>query len=170
VTVGERFIARPSPSRILFLLVLAFGLVALGAWLAGLIGPSPDPGVEWIGWITLLFFGLCAAAGVRRLFDPDVQIVVDASGLYWKQLGTRTIPWSEIDRIEAQEFGRDRFLCVFLKNPEKFRATGWTGALRAANRGFGFGDFGLSTAGTDRSEAELIEAIKRHAPEDVEGL
>ena len=165
-----RFIARPSPLRIVLLIALALGFVALGAWIAGLLGPAPRPGKEWVGWAALLFFGVAAVMGVWRLLDRGDQIVVDSDGLSWKQHSAETIPWAEIDRIEAREIRRQRFLCVFLKAPEKFPAAGWRGAMAAANRGFGFGDLALSTTGTDRSHAELVAAIRRHAPVDVQAL
>ena len=165
--MGDRFVARPSPWRIVLLLAGAAGFVVLGAWIAGLFGPPPRPGREWIGWAALLFFGLCGAMGVFRLFDRDDQIVVDAGGLYWKQYGAATIPWQDIGRIEARAIKRWRFLCVFLNEPGKFPAAGWAGALQGANRGLGFGDLALSTAGTDRSHAELVAAIRRHAPAEL---
>ena len=101
--------------------------------------------------------------GVRRLFDRDDQIVVDDGGLFWKPYGPEPLAWSEIDRIEARSIKRQRFLCIFLKDPSRRPATGWTGALLAANSGFGFGDLALSTTGTDRSHGELVEAVRRHA-------
>ena len=165
--MGDRFVARPSPLRILLLIALALGFVVLGVWIAGLLGPAPRPGKEWVGWAALLFFGLAAVMGVWRLFDRSDQIVVDGDGLCWKQHSAATIPWVEIERIEAREIRRQRFLCVFLKDPEKFPAAGWRGAMASANRGFGFGDLALSTTGTDRRHGELVAAVRQNAPPEI---
>src|SRR4051812_21506771 len=112
---STRFVARPSIPRLVLLLAASLVFDALGAWMAGLTGPAPRPGREWIGWASILFFGLGTVAIVLRLFDRDDQIIVDSRGLYWKRRSPDVIPWSEIVDVTEGQVRRQRFLCIFLR-------------------------------------------------------
>lgn len=160
MSLPTRFVARPSPARLTLLVLGSLAFVVLGAWVAGWLGPAPRPGREWIGWAAMLFFGLGAIVGVRRLFDQDDQIVVDGSGLYWKQWSEQTIPWSEVTDIREREIRRQRFLCLYLRNPERFPSgSAFSRMIRASNAMADFGDISLSPIGTDKSFTELKDAI-----------
>ena len=113
----DAFVARPSPFRTGLLLLGALGFVALGLFFVGAFGPVPRPGSEWVGWLSILFFGFCFAAGLPRLFDRRDQIVVDGSGILWCQWSEATIPWSAIRAIEEHEVRRQKFLCLHLEDP-----------------------------------------------------
>ena len=139
----------------------------LGIWLAGLLGPAPKPGREWVGWLSIIFFGFCFIVGIARLFDRGDQIVIDRKGLFWRLRSGTTIPWSEIETIESRAISRQRFLCVYLKEPRLYPPTTFLGRLGRSNRHLGFGDIALSATGTNRSFAELRSAIERFAPDRV---
>ena len=168
--MAERFVARPAPFRILFIVLGAIGFVLLGAWIAGLFGPPPRPGQQWAGWLAIAFFGLCAVVSARRLFEHQDLIVVDRNGLYWRRWSQATIPWSAIEWIEPRTVRRNRFLCIHLKDRSQFptgRLTAWGSA---ANRSLGYGDFAMTTLGTDRTLDELLAALRRHAPAAIQDL
>ena len=146
------------------MLLGALGFVALGLLFVGAFGPVPRPGREWVGWLSILFFGLCFVVGLPRLFDRRDQIVVDGSGILWCQWSRTTIPWSAIRAIEKREIRRQKFLCLHLEDPGAFPPATLTGRLGGANRALGFGDIALATTGTDRGFDDLVAAIAHHAP------
>jgi hypothetical protein len=144
----------------------SIGFVVLGFWIAGLFGPPPRPGREWLGWFAAVFFSLCAAVGVRRLFDSGDQIVVDRNGIFWRQWSEMTIPWSAIRSFERRSVRNQHFLSLHLKDASQFPRSGmglWSSGL---NKGLGFGDVAITAAGTDRSFDELLAAVERFARRD----
>jgi hypothetical protein len=163
----DRFVARPAPFRILLLLLGSLCFVALGIWFAGLLGAAPKPGREWVGWLSILFFGFCFILGISRLFDRSDAIVVDQDGLFWRERSDATIPWSEIQAIESRAIRRQRFICVYLKDARLYPPTTFLGRLGNASRNMGFGDIALSTTGTNRSLRELRDALQRFAPAQI---
>jgi hypothetical protein len=163
--VNDRFVARNSPSRLALMLLAAAAFVALGLWIAGLFGPPPKPGREWLGWLAAVFFGFAGIVGVRRLFDRSDQLVIDRNGIFWRHWSETTIPWSAIDSFSTHSIRRQHFLSLHLKSPAMFPRSGPGGFVGSLNRGLGFGDIALTVAGTDRSFDELVEAIDRYAPE-----
>jgi hypothetical protein len=165
--VSDRFVARPAPFRMLLLLALSLGFVVLGFWIAGLLGPVPRPGREWVGWLSIAFFGLCFIFGIGRLFDRDDQIVVDRDGVIWRQRSDARIPWSEIRSVRSFTIRRQHLLSIDLKEPALFPPTTLLGRLGNANRSLGFGDVVISTAGTNRSFRDLRAAIERYAPTGI---
>jgi hypothetical protein len=162
--VGDRFVARNSLGRIALLLIGALIFVAGGLWLAGLFGPPPKPGREWIGWVAILFFGLGGLAMASRLFDRDDWLVVDRNGIRWRQWSEATIPWPAIRSWSQYSLRGQQFLCLQLKDPSQFPGSGIGAWLRGFNKAIGFGDIALSVAGTDRTFDELAAAVRRYAP------
>jgi hypothetical protein len=162
--VGDRFVARNSLGRIALLLIGALIFVAGGLWLAGLFGPSPKPGREWIGWVTALFSGLAGLVLASRLFDREDWLVIDRNGIRWRQWSEATIPWSAIRSWSQYSVRRQKFLCLELKDPSQFPGSGSGAWLRGINKAIGFGDIALSVVGTDRKFDELAEAVRRYAP------
>lgn len=162
--MGDRFVARNSLGRIALLLIGALLFVAGGLWLAGLFGPAPKPGREWIGWVSAIFFGLAGCVLAPRLFDRDVWLVVDRNGIRWRQWSEATIPWSAIRSWSEYSVRRQQFGGLELKDPAQFPGSGSVAWLRGINKAIGFGDVALTVVGTDRRFDELAEAVRRYAP------
>lgn len=59
---------------------------------------------------------------------------------------------------------RQRFVCLFLRDPSAFPSSTVLGRLKRANKAMGFGDIALSAIGTDRSFGDLLAAVERFAP------
>jgi hypothetical protein len=156
------FIARTSMWRLLLLILGSMAFVIGGAWIAGLFGTSPSDRI-WVGWMSMVFFGACAAVGFVRLLNPGDDIVVNAFGIRWRSWGDQPIPWSAIDRIEERSVRRQRFLSLYLNDPERHPPPRGLG-LQAFNRRMGFGDISITTAGTTKSHKQLMEAIERFRP------
>jgi hypothetical protein len=160
------FEARNSLWRIALLMVVALAFVGLGAWMVGAFGGQPDHRfkIQAVGWVSIVLFGLCAILITRRLFEADVEIRIDANGIYWRRRSSQVIPWNAIDRITIGKVRGQRFACLFLRDPRAFPSDGFTSMLAGANKALGFGDVALGATGTDRSFDELIGAIKQFAP------
>ena len=79
------FVAYNSRWRIALIFLGAVGFVALGLWLAGAFGEVPSSRrysasfTMGIGWLCILFFGLCALAAVKKFFDDNVQLLIGPS-------------------------------------------------------------------------------------------
>ena len=154
------FVARSSPWRILLLVAGGIAFVALGVWIAGIAGTPPKPGREWVGWASIVFFGLCSVFGVRRLFDSSEQLRISGSGIYYKPWAEQVIPWSEITDISVWEFKRQKSLILHLAHPERYPSTTLLGKMARANRMLTGGDVAVSLTGMDRSFAEALAAVE----------
>jgi hypothetical protein len=151
------------------LLIAAVAFVATGVWLAGLLGPSLQPGREFIGWVGIAFFGAGAAAIIARLFDCDDQIIIDDRGIYWKRWSDHTIPWVEVKDVREARVRSTRFLCLDLKHPDRFPSRKPRRRLAAFNRRLGYGDISLSALGTDKRLDELKSAVLAYWTRSLRG-
>ena len=156
----QSFVARSSPWRLLLLVAGALAFVALGVWIAGIAGPPPKPGREWIGWASIIFFGFCGIIGFRRVFDSSEQVKISSFGIYCKQWSEQTIPWSEITDISVWEFKRQKSLILQLAHPERYPSTTLLGKMAAVNRALTGGDVAISLTGMDRSFADALGAVE----------
>ena len=100
----QPIIARNSRSRILLLLLGCFAFVIAGIWIAGVFGEAPEPGREWVGWLSAFFFGAGGLVICGRLFDDEVQIRISGSGIYYRQWSEQTIPWGAIAEVSVWRF------------------------------------------------------------------
>jgi len=154
--VTEAFVARSSPSRLMLIVAGALAFVALGVWLAGILGEPPEPGREWIGWVAIIFFGGCALVAAPRLFDSSEQVKISGAGVYAKQWSEQTIPWHEIIDISVWEFRGQRSLILHLANPERYPSSTLLGKMTGVNRALTGGDVAISLTGTDRKFADAL--------------
>lgn len=161
--MSDAFVARNSPVRVLLLAALSAGFVAIGLWMIGAFGPEPDA-PQWVGWLSIVFFGPCTLLILARLFEPSEQLRIDREGIRWRQWSNDPIPWSAVRAIEQASVHSQKFLCLHLDHPERYRSKRALGRLGGANRALGFGDIPLSVTGTDRNFRELVDAVARFAP------
>lgn len=154
------FVARPAFWHLLLMLCGSLAFVVGGIWIAGFLGDVPKPGKEWAGWLSIIFFGLCALAIFFRLFDRDDQIRISSIGIYWKQWSRDTIPWSEIVDISVWKFKNQKTILLHLQNPKRFPSTTLLGKLAGANRALTGGDIAINLSGTDKSFDEAMVAIE----------
>ena len=157
--MSDRFVARFSPYRLLFLSALSLGFVVLSLWMIGAFGSYPDNGLGWGGWLGLIFFGPCTVILLRRVADRRPQIIADSRGLYWRAWSEEVIPWSELNGITVHHVQRQRLIGLRLRNRAAYPPTTKLGQLARYNAELGFSDVTLSAQGLDRSFDELHRAI-----------
>lgn len=169
----DEFRAYYSRWRVALLFALCLAFVVLGLWMAGVIGEPPDPEnwsrrrrglppevVPYIGWVSVVFFGIGLPISAKRFFDYDVQLQIGQAGIRWSQWSDITIPWSEIDRVSVWSYKRQKHIILHLYRPNGFPGRGIAGRLARANRILTGGHIGIAIAGTDRSFDEAIAAIE----------
>jgi hypothetical protein len=160
----EAFVARTSRTRVLLLLAICPVFVALSLWMAGAFGDPPKPGKEWVGWIGAPFFAVMGIMWALRLRGPADQIVIDESGLTWRQWSDEHIPWSAVLRIDEYGIRGQTMFAVHLVDPKAHPPTRLMGKVAAAQAGMGRGDFTMIATGTDRSADDLREALRLRGP------
>ena len=161
----REFVAYNSRWRLIVLLLGAGGFVVLGLWMIGAFGEVPSSRrysasvTSIIGWSSILFFGLCAVAGVKRIFDDGVQLQIDPSGIRWTPWSDTLIPWSEIAEVSTWSYRRQNLIILHLNDPARFPGRGLGARLAGANRRMTGGDISISLAGTDRNYSDAMSAI-----------
>ena len=159
------FIAYNSRWRVAGLILLAVAFVLLGLWMVGAFGAPPSsrrypaPLTMGIGWLSLVFFGLCGIALAKKFFDAQVQLQIGPSGVRWYPWSDQLVPWSEIQRVTTWSVKRQKFIVLHLRNPERFRGRGLTAIFGSANRRMTGGDICISLTGTNRSLDDAMSAI-----------
>ncbi len=136
-----------SKGKILLLVIGAAVFVALGIWMY-LLNPAwiesqprfNDPLLtHGIGIVSVVFFGLCAIVGIKKLFERRPGLILSAAGLSDNSSGVSAglIPWDEIEGFDVFKIRRQKLLVVKLADPEKYMATEWR---QKGSQPFGFGD------------------------------
>ncbi len=161
----EDFIAYPSRTRVVLLGLGAAAFVALGLWMTGIFGAPPDSHrysastIFALGWICVVFFGLCGAAAIKKLIDAGEQLRIGRSGIRSTPWSDQTIPWSEITDVTTWSHRRQNMIILHLRDPSRFPGRGIGAMLAGANRRLTGGDIWISMTATDRSFEEAMSAI-----------
>lgn len=169
----EDFIAHNSRWRVAGLILVSLGFGLIGLWLVGAFGYLPDPNrappivTTAVGWLTLLFFGLCGFAWTKVFFDRRVQLQIGPSGVRWRRWSDSVIPWSEVHDVTQSSMKNwwgvtlQRFIVLHLRDPQRFPGRGLSAKLAGANRKMTGGDICISLTGTNRSFDDAMSAIAR---------
>ncbi len=138
----------------LIAIAVIFGAVclymALGrdrpVWFAGLI-PS-----------AVLF-----AAALAALKDKRPRLVIGRAGLDDRAFGVGTVPWSAIEAIEETAVRQSRFLCLKLREPERWRARMpfWRRMVMNVRSVFGVRAFSIDAQSYKVDPDELFGVIRR---------
>ena len=171
------FVAHNSRSRLFLLLLLGLGFVSAGLWWIGAFGEVPPSrrygpvGIKVLGWLCVLFFGLCSIVYARRLFDMKPHLEINQSGILNRAWSSDTIPWSEIADVTSWSHRRQQCIILHLRNPARYPARGFLQNLLAGpNRMLTDGDIAISLTGTDRSFGEAMSAIDHFLPQKTDYL
>jgi hypothetical protein len=129
-----------SKTKLLLLIAGALIFVALGIWMYQL-----DPAwietqrrfnspviVHAIGIVSVVFFGACGAAGLKKSFDKKPGLVLSAAGIVDNSsaVSAGLIPWSDIQGFGIHQIQKQRLLIIKLADPEKYIRAG--GSMKQA--------------------------------------
>jgi hypothetical protein len=114
-----------SKTKIIFLTLGSIGFVLLGIWLWQLGGSqfSLDTLLtKLIGVLSISFFGMCGCYGFVKLFDNRPGLVINKSGILDNAtaVGGGLISWRDISGFEVLQMNNQRFLLIFIHNPEEY--------------------------------------------------
>lgn len=167
----KEFRAYYSRWRMGFLVVASLGFVLIGLWMAGVIGDGPDPNggsrrippelIPYVGWLCVIFFGLCLLVTAKRFFDDAAQVEIGRAGIRVAQWSEAIIPWSEIRRVSVWSYQRQRHIILHLHKPGAFPGKGIAAKLSRANRMLTGGDIAINLVGTDGRFDDAMDSIAR---------
>ena len=78
--------------------------------------------IDVLALTVIVFFGAVGMFSIKKIFDYKPGLTVNRKGLVDNSSGLSlgTIYWSEVDRIEQIRFGKQKFVSIYLKDPENF--------------------------------------------------
>jgi hypothetical protein len=163
-----------SRGKLVLLILASFAFIAIGAWMFTL----DDAEISQQRTLSnpLLFRGIAVAAALmgalgviistRKLFDKRPGLVLSEEGIVDNSSGVAAglIPWSDIEGFGVVEIRRNKFIVVFVKDPEKFlqRGNAMQRALHRANAQMVGSPVSFSTGTLDMPFAELWELLERY--------
>jgi hypothetical protein len=157
-------VVRAPRHKLLFLLTLSGVMVAASGGLV--IGHWVPPLTELVGWIGILFFGLCGGWILSKLFSHRISLIIDRDGLLDNSsaLPAGRIPWDQIARIGITKVESQRFLGIDVRD-RTLLATPTSGLRRWAedfNAAVAGYPFGIPATTIDRTLEELHDLIARY--------
>lgn len=152
----EKLIIRNSRARHFLLLIGCMGFVGTGIWMV-VQGKS-------FGWVAILFFGTGLVVSIWQIADSRPRLIIDERGVLDRTLGVGRIDWSDIQAAYVRSISGNDFICLELKNPEKYaqKLSNVKRAMAGANRGLGFTDFNLNLSGVEASPEEVFELLMKY--------
>jgi hypothetical protein len=166
------FVAHPSKWRIFLLILGSIAFVVFFLWIIGAFGPPPvlegrgSTRVRYFAWVGIFCFGLCGIVCIKMLFDNDVQVRINAAGIYWKRWSDATIPWAEITEVSVWEVHYQRSIILNLKNPDRYSSTTIMGRLASVNRSMTGGDIAITLSGTTGGFDDAMATIGHYCSTD----
>lgn len=120
-----------SKSKIWMLIIGSIAFVALGYWMltldaAALASQSAkfrNPMlVHGVGYLSILFFGLCLLIGIKKLFDTKPGLVINAQGILdnVSNISPNPVPWRDIKGFDVAEIHKQKMLVIYLENPQQY--------------------------------------------------
>jgi hypothetical protein len=167
------FEARPSRGRILLIILGSAIFVLAGLWFIGVFGAVPESRrgslemLQIIGWLSIVFFGLCGLYGIKMLFDTDLQVRINATGIYWKRWSDQTILWCDITDVGVWEYQRQKSIILKLRDPARYPSKTVMGKLAGANRALTGGDVTITLSGTDGRFDDAIAVIEHYHNDEL---
>lgn len=155
----EPIVFRPARAQLLPLLLGSLGFVGGGA------GMVLDERAAIVGWMSVLFFGGCAAVAVAQLVDTRARLVVDDRGVFDRTLKVGVIRWEDIVDAEVAFAGGNPFIALRLTNAAVYtdRLGPVHRRLVQLNQGLGLGALNVNLTAIDTDPHALALLISREA-------
>lgn len=130
MNAANETVIKLSKTKVLLLTLGACAFVAFGLWMFQMDSAEIEAQrrfnnpllVHGIGGLSIVFFGLCGAFGVKKMFDSNPGLVLNSAGIFDNSSGVAAglVPWSEITGFSVFEVQRQKMLIVGVTNPEKY--------------------------------------------------
>jgi hypothetical protein len=139
------------------LLLIAIFFVSVGAMMV-MDANAKD---AWIGWGCIIFFGAGIPLFAREMFDTKPRLVLSDEGVFDRTLGVGIIPWSEITGATLRSVNRNNFICLEVRNPERWtaRMPPLKRAMVSANKAFGFAALNLNLSAIAADPMEVYTLV-----------
>lgn len=102
--------------------------------------------LQAVGWVGVLFFGLCLVAWAARLMRGGPQVRIDNDGIEDRRLAVGVVPWGDVSSIYVGVVRSTKFLCVDVADPDAFllRLRPWRRWLARRSMAMGFPPLSIS--------------------------
>lgn len=109
----------------------------------------PKPKEQIVGWVGLVFFGLCFIAILAQLFRSGPSVILDEAGIHDLRSSFGTIAWTDIVSLRIGSLRSQRFLCVEVRDSSIYlsRLPSHKRLLAQANPSLGFPPITISFTG-----------------------
>ena len=156
------------------LVLMTFGsvvFVAIGIWM--LTFPPGEIGLKGSlgAYVGIPFFGLCGFFFLSRLLSPKPAVVIDETGLFdnASAVNAGLISWAEISGVRVSSFRNQRFLAVYVDDPEKYLrgANPVKRAVMRANQSMVGTAITIPLSALSVSSEELLSVVGKHLRSEV---
>ena len=123
------------------------------------------------GWFGFVFFGFAFLKILWDLLRPATKVIISDDGIEDRRWRVGVVPWAEITAIDLRRMGSAKFLCLEVRDPNKYiaRMTGFRRLCVWANGLLGYPPITVTFTGLSPSIKEAWEYIKTtHPPLAIE--
>ena len=137
------------------LLIGSFGFVAGGVFILLSGGP------QWVGCISIVFFGSGIPLFIWQILDRRPRLKIDDTGIVDRTLGIGKILWEDIDGAYKKAIQGNDFICLKLRNQDQYlgKLTAVKKAMVKANEKLGFTPISLNLSGLSANTDQILELV-----------
>jgi hypothetical protein len=123
--------------------------------------------VEAVGWIGVVFFGLCTLPILSQLFRSGPTIVIDDTGVLDRRWGVGRIAWEDIASVSITQGKRQRSISLWLRNESEYlgRLSTIRASLRHVSAKMGYSPFLMTFRGLTPGLEEAYARLRERLPE-----
>ena len=125
---GQQIEIPLNKSKIILMLIGSLAFIAIGCWFV--IAPPTIENSYWgspakltiAGYLSIVFFGLCAFVFLRKLPDNKPGLIIDDTGLVDNSggLSAGRILWSDVEDISVMEIHSQKMIMLHVTNPQQY--------------------------------------------------
>lgn len=148
--------------------IVCLAIIMLGAcWACTTI---PTAIAQIVGWVGLVFSGLCFIAMLLQLFRRGPAVILDEEGIHDLR-SVQTVPWDDILSLSIGWVESSRFLCVEVRDPSIYLAhlPSHKRLLAKGSAVMGFTPITMSFQGLTPGIDQVWSYIQTHHPEKIAG-
>jgi hypothetical protein len=146
---------RASRRKYLLHLISIFGFVACGVFLV-VQGKS-----AWVGWLSICFFGSMIPSVVGQIINSRPRLIIDEFGVVDRTLNVGKILWFDIDNAYLIDIKGNHFICLVLKNTNKYleKSSPLIKNMAIVNKKLGFTPLSLNLSGLDVDPYQVLDIV-----------